>query len=481
MLRIDRLLRILFFFSAVIAHPLWAQAASPDIYRDVRIGIMVQGRGKALYSWFGHAGIVLAGPPEKLKAVAQQNRHYFEHADQYTGQELLFDYGNFDIAGKSFLYSFLKRELSYYKYYKDFTHYMEANAAGEKRGIEIYWLNLDDTVKQRFAQILFRETSPDFRLYKYDFYFDNCLTRIRDQLNEVFDGRLADQLSEQSPWSLRQILRREIGDKFWVLLLAEYFQGAKIDQKYSRWDTLFLPSYMPEFLEQLRIPADNQALLAEKETVFPFRKEELATIHTYKFFRRSIWLLLLYGSVVLLLALYYWQRRSIFPAVNSAAPGINVSLRSLSYFVLVAVSSSAMAIFSGVLWLEHVLQVYDVALENVSVVLGSPFLALQIPVLLLLPVRPWRRTLLRFFLWNFRIHAWLGLLLPLFSWLYSLVSSQFAQDILLPWLLLLPILAAAAFLPCDAKGFLSKLDRASSQKYRSRNIKRGTLKKENLK
>ncbi len=484
----------LFFFSALLfegtASPaLYGQGsqaileAKPepngrDIYRSIRLGIMIQGKGEALYSWFGHAGIVLSGSEQALRAAAWENRDNFIAAPAYNGEELLFDYGNFDASGKYFVLRFLAGDLSYYKSYKNFSRYKEINSRDYKRGMDVYWLNLDSLAKRRFLQILFRETNPERRVYAYNFYFDNCLTRIRDQLDEVFDGRLKEQISGENEFSIRQILRREIGDKFWGILLLEYLQGVKIDQKYSRWDSLFLPSQMPAFLRQLRIPDSAEPLLVERENIFPFRRDELEHLHTIKYFRRHIYMLSIFALAVLVLGLLFWRRSHalVTGGVQHGVCGRNQKVEKaylikghggvydlkmelklkirrwlscicrLSYYVLSCSMALVLAAFSTVLWLLNILQSYDVALNNVFVILGSPFLLLQPLALVFLLMRSARSRALWFMLWNWRIHAGLALVLPLWAWFSISLSGQLMQDILLPWLAISPILLAVVFL-----------------------------------
>ena len=418
-----------------------AETGKDSLYQSVRLGIMVQGRGAPLYSWFGHAGIILSGPPEVLQAVAQQNGGDFIH--EYNGEELLFDYGNFDASNKNFVLLLPLGRLNYYKIHKDFRRYKEFNNRYQKRGLDVYWLNLYSEAKRKFVRILFREIDPVNRLYKYDFYFDNCVTRIRDQLDEVFDGRLKSQITGQSEYSVRQILRREIGDKFWGLLLLEYLQGPQVDQKYTRWDSIFFPSYMPGLLEQLQVPDSGEPLLAERENIFPFRREELERLHTYKFFYQNVWALMAYVLLSLVAIWLYCLRGK---KVDTRKNRKNIWEKIIYYGIAVSLGL-VLAALSGVLWVANVAQSFDVVLGNILALLGSPFLSLQAIVLLLMVFKPLRRRAGVFMLWNWRIHFYLALFLPIGAWLYSLILQQSMQEILLPWLSVLPILLAAVLLP----------------------------------
>ena len=427
--------------------------AQKEEYQDLRIGIMVQGKGKALYSWFGHAGIVLDGPKAVLEEIGQQNHHNFVYAELYTGETLLFDYGNFEIVENNFIFRFLAGEVRYYKSYKSFAGFVERNALYQKRGVDVYWLNLDSWAKRRFIEILFRETSPENRVYQYDFYFDNCLTRIRDQLNEVFYGQLENQMQEPEKWSIRQMLRREIGEHFLLLALLEYLQGIKIDQPYNRWDSLFLPSYMPDFLSQLQVPNTNISLLGKRENIFPFHREEIANLHSIQFFRQGMWWVYLYviGFPLLFFVLRIFSKQKKGKQFCKICIVASYCLVSLVVVLIIGVAS-------GVLWWANITRSFDVAFRNVLVLLGSPVLLLQIPAMLcfLVPkqwgVRNmfWKKIqfgAVKFFSWNWMIHAWIALPIPLVAWLYSLLGGGPLQPVLLPWLLVFPTLAGLAFVP----------------------------------
>ena len=419
--------------------------AEQDSYRDLRIGIMVQGKGKKLYSWFGHAGIVLDGPEAVLKEIGQQNRDNFVQADLYQGEPLLFDYGNFEIVENNFIFRFLAGEIRYYKSYKSFTKFVQRNASYQKRGVDLYWLNLDSGDKRRFIEILFRETSPENRVYQYDFYFDNCLTRIRDQLNEVFYGRLETQMRTPEKWSIRQMLRREIGEHFLFLALLEYLQGTKIDREYSQWDSLFLPSYMPNFLSQLQIPNTNVALLEKREKIFPFRREERENMHSVWFFRRGMWDVYIYATGFPLLTLL------LRPLVRQKSKW-KIWIPS-AYCIVVLIAATVIGLASGVLWWANITQNFDVAWNNILVLLGSPILLLQIPAMLcfLVPGSSlWARFRFwahKFFVWNWMLHALIAMPIPFFAWLYSLLGSGPMQPVLLPWLLVFPTLLSLACIP----------------------------------
>ena len=443
---------------------LLAQSASAETiahYESIRLGILIQGQGLGLYRWFGHAAIVLSGPPQALRSVAQENREHFIHSTQYNGEELLFDYGNFDSGGSDFVFRFLVGKLDYYKSYKYFHRYIERNAIYEKRGIDIYWLNLDYESKRKFISILFLETNPANRVYKYDFYFDNCVTRIRDQLDRVFDGGLRPQIIGQSEYSIRQILRREIGDKFWGLLLLESLQGPQIDQKYSRWDSVFFPSYMPVLLEQLKIPGSNKLLVASRENIFPFQREELERLHTDRFFRRNFKFLLVYFIVSLVgIRLYHLYRRQRYKneikflrIVNFFHPTMQImrerDIRSkygigerLFYYVMMISLSIVLVLLTTTLWLFHIMQSYDASWANILLFLGSPFLLLQIILGSLMIIRALRPRLALIMLWNWRIHFGLVLVLPVYAWFYSWAVGQYMQNVFLPWLAVFPIMLA---------------------------------------
>ncbi|MEM9424020.1 MAG: hypothetical protein AAF975_04430, partial [Spirochaetota bacterium] len=239
------------------------------------------------------------------------------------------------------------------------------------------------------------------------------------------------------------------------LLLLEYLQGPQVDQKYSRWDSIFFPSLMPEFLETLRLPDSDQPFVARRENLFPFRREERERLHTYRFFNRNLWGLgayFVFSAVLLYYLCIGVSRKNHKRAAKQGKETNGASLKvfpktlriwaKIIYFVVAIACSLVLGILSGILWVANTMKSFDVVIGNSLALLGSPFLIVQLIALFLLifPALRWRAW--RFILWNWRLHVYLALFLPIGTWLYSLILRQSMQNILLPWFAVFPILLA---------------------------------------
>jgi hypothetical protein len=112
-------------------------------------------------------------------------------------------------------------------------------------------LNLTSAQKLKLLQLC---QEWDGKTYRYNYYTDNCSTKIRDILDDVLDGELKKQLSPQMTettwrWHTRRLTRDSI---FWYTALNTAL-GPAVDRKISRWEEGFLPVKLSEHLETVTI------------------------------------------------------------------------------------------------------------------------------------------------------------------------------------------------------------------------------------
>jgi hypothetical protein len=105
----------------------------------------------------------------------------------------VFNFGFFDFAQKGFLQNFLRGRLLYFvaaqPAQQEFSQYINEN-----RSIRVQRLALAPEQALKLADFLVNEAQPANRDYLYDYYWNNCSTRVRDAL----DSALGE--SAQSLW-----------------------------------------------------------------------------------------------------------------------------------------------------------------------------------------------------------------------------------------------------------------------------------------
>jgi len=178
--------------------------------------------GDIYWQRFGHNAIWLRDPEQSL-----------DHA---------FNFGFFDFGQPHFLRRFIMARMLYLSAAqpaaREFAQYQL-----EKRTITAQRLNFDQAQYRRLRDHLLRQVQPENRDYLYDYYLDNCSTRIRDALDVALEGAFAERYRAQpAQQNLREHTRRSVAADFWYYLGLEAVLALPVDRKITAWDEMFLPA-----------------------------------------------------------------------------------------------------------------------------------------------------------------------------------------------------------------------------------------------
>jgi hypothetical protein len=137
-----------------------------------KVSLLTSSPGEDLYAQFGHSAIRIT--------------------DTLSGQDLVFNYGLFDFNTPGFYLKFIRGKLPYQLGIQRFEPFLNTYIEENRQCRELE-INLSE--KERLALIHFLSVNylPENREYPYDFFFDNCATRIRDILENKFQD-LHDQI-----------------------------------------------------------------------------------------------------------------------------------------------------------------------------------------------------------------------------------------------------------------------------------------------
>jgi hypothetical protein len=166
--------------------------------------------------------------------------------DSVAHTDDVYNYGTFEY-GPEFEMQFMKGKLLYcveaYPYYAFIQEYVEAG-----RSIEEQVLLLDNQQKERIRYFLEWNADPENKYYKYDFFFDNCATRIRDIFPrpEIFGKsfKFGPTLPGGKPLSYRSIMNRYFYRDHWTRLGVNILLGSRIDKDMGNSGIMFLPDYL---------------------------------------------------------------------------------------------------------------------------------------------------------------------------------------------------------------------------------------------
>jgi hypothetical protein len=154
------------------------------------ISLLTASPGDELYSVFGHSA---------LRVVDQQNN-----------LDLVFNYGTFDFDTPNFYTNFVRGKLLY-KLSVAPMQYFVPEYQYEGRALFEQVLDLSAEQKQLMFDYLVHNSQPENAYYHYDFFYDNCATRIRDLIEVILEPQWpgADDFTEGNLAHIRSLLDYE--------------------------------------------------------------------------------------------------------------------------------------------------------------------------------------------------------------------------------------------------------------------------------
>ena len=216
------------------------------------------------------------------------------------GTDVMYDWGNFSFGQPGFLRRFLTGDTKYW---------MEAKDAGTMldfyrrlgRTITLQRLNLTVEQKRRLRADLRRNALDENKFYRYDYFVDNCSTRLRDALDRTLGGALrAATDSIRTPYSFRrESVRLTDGDRL-VQTGIDIALGRPADAPLTVWESFFIPMRLRDAVRGVTVPngpgGARVPLVMSERTIEPYpgtpRVVELAMAP------RLVWRLLVVGLVL---------------------------------------------------------------------------------------------------------------------------------------------------------------------------------------
>ena len=214
-----------------------AQRTTIRLSPEARVTLLTCSPGDELYSVFGHSAIRVKDP--------------------LLGLDTVFNYGTFDFSDPNFYTNFVRGKLNYVLSVAEYRHF-EYDYLMEGRWIWEQELNINPRERQYLFDSLIINRQPENRYYLYDFFFDNCATRIRDIFVEAIDREILFDYQVLEPEkSFRELLMPYLTEKPWARLGINLALGMPADNTATPWDYMFLPDHMMAVFEHARFKSGN--------------------------------------------------------------------------------------------------------------------------------------------------------------------------------------------------------------------------------
>ena len=298
----------------------------PFDLEKVEISIITCDPGSEVYSLFGHGALRI------------------NHIE--SDEDIVVNWGIFEYYEDQFKfgYDFAKGRLNYYmgiqntmNFLREYSYY--------NRGVREQILNLTTSEKKEIIEFVSLNNLPENRNYKYEFFYDNCSTRIRDLLSSIFRSNISwGNHPSENKFTFREIIHQNLAPQPWLMLGIDLVLGQRIDQLVNNKNLMFLPAYLEAILDSTKITtvAQSKTLISRKNVLIPTAENN----------RPAITSVTIYGWIVLMitLLLLFLKNDRIFNVWSCVLLTLLSLLGVVLYFMWFGTDHQATKNNSNILW-----------------------------------------------------------------------------------------------------------------------------------
>ncbi|HJQ10068.1 MAG TPA: DUF4105 domain-containing protein [Gemmatimonadaceae bacterium] len=215
---------------------------------DLTIYLLTFGWGDAVWERFGHNAIWIKDRAHKT--------------------DVTYNWGMFDFSQPHFIWRFVTGDTRYWmepielqpmlRYYRQYN-----------RSILAQELNLTPAQRVKLQQYVMVNALPQNKFYRYDYYRDNCSTRLRDALDHALGGQLqTSTVSRMTNGTYRSHTQRLMTGDLPLYTGITLALGRPSDKPISVWQEMFLPVRMANSLRSVTVADSigNQLPLVRSES-----------------------------------------------------------------------------------------------------------------------------------------------------------------------------------------------------------------------
>ena len=248
--RLARLARLARFALLVtVAMPQNLRAQEPGA--SLRISLLTFGQGDAVFERFGHNALRVH--------------------DTATGLDLAYNWGMFSFEQPNFLGRFLSGDTQYWVEAFPTQFLLQVYAEQDRHSVEQV-LALTPAQRLEIAALVAENAREANRYYRYDYFRDNCSTRLRDALDQVLGGSLKRRFEPMvTEWTYRSESVRLTAADGLAQAGIDVALGPRADAKLTAWESMFIPMRLRDYLRDVTVPTDSGPavpLVAEERELY---------------------------------------------------------------------------------------------------------------------------------------------------------------------------------------------------------------------
>jgi hypothetical protein len=220
------------FALAFLASTAFAQTPN-EPGSELTVSLVTMGQGDDVWELFGHNALWIR--------------------DAAHGTDAVYNWGVFNSHQPNFILHFLQGRMLYmmagYGLDETLAQYRYLN-----RSVVAQELNLTPAQRLAVRDMIEVNARPENVHYRYDYFRDNCSTRVRDVLDHALNGQLrAAAQSKMTGTTYRSHALRLMQKGKPITSGVDLALGRPTDHELSAWDAMFLPEQVRLFVRDLQV------------------------------------------------------------------------------------------------------------------------------------------------------------------------------------------------------------------------------------
>lgn len=223
-----------FIYITLFLIPFAGNFQTIELSPQAEVSVITCGPGyDELYATFGHSAFRVLDIPNKIDRV--------------------YNYGTFNFDTPNFYTKFAQGKLLYELRAYNFGNFLRGYH-DEKRWVKGQVLDLEPNQVQEVFNFLENNAKPENRSYKYDFFYDNCSTKLYDVLETVLGDKIIFQNNfDQREYSHRDLIQLYLKNHPWGDFGIDLALGSVIDDQATSKEYMFLPDFVFEAFTKIKI------------------------------------------------------------------------------------------------------------------------------------------------------------------------------------------------------------------------------------
>lgn len=212
--------------------------------QEPKISLLTCSPHQEVYSLYGHTALRVVWPERDMDVAV--NYGMFSFSKPFFVLRFVFGLTDYEMGITSF-----ENFCAEYRYYGSEVKEQELNLSSEE--------------KRKILDALMENYQPENRVYRYNYFYDNCTTRARKMVTDNVSGAVACSLQVPKGMTFRKLIHQMTSQHPWAQLGNDLLLGVNADKEVNQEDLIFLPEWTAQALDKTTVAGKPIV----KATTFP--------------------------------------------------------------------------------------------------------------------------------------------------------------------------------------------------------------------